>query len=173
MKGDGRGTSAPPLEVFTSEALERLRLRDEPPTAAEAELSGLWSVRRLGDEGWFGMFRLGEAERDEEPLLETRDHYLALLGAAALAVVTQGSKFRLDEQSRNGRFPLRREGEEVGSARVFLADICEVLDAFEAAIRSPSTLALILEAAGATALERAGRELGMRISMERREGEEE
>ena len=43
---DAPGTAPdrrPPLQVFTEEALAKLRLRDQPLTAAEAELAGPWA----------------------------------------------------------------------------------------------------------------------------------
>jgi hypothetical protein len=51
----------------------------------------------------------------------------------------------------------------VGALDPFLADLAAALDALEAIVRSPTALALVLEAAGPTALERAGRELGLRL----------
>lgn len=158
----GAGTARPPLRVFTEEALERLRRADEPPTAAEAELSGPWRVHELR-EGGFGVFRHGDEEAGDPPLGRFAGRHLALLAAAALPGLGRASAYRVDPQGGEAGYPLVREGVEVGALGIFLADLAPALDALEALLRSPPALALLLEAAGPTALERAGRELGMRL----------
>lgn len=151
----------PPLRVFTEEALERLRLGDEPPTAAEAELAGPWRVERLGS-GW-ALFRRGDREAGEPPLGRFADRHLALLAAAVLPGLGRACGFRVEPEAAEAGYPLRREGIEAGALAVFLADLAPALDVVDALLRSPAALALLLEAAGPTALERAGRELGLRL----------
>lgn len=157
------GPARPPLRVFTEEALERLRRTDEPPTAAEAELSGPWRVRELPGGDGFGVFRRGDEEAGDPPLGRFAGRHLALLAAAALPGLGRASGFRVGPEGGDAGYPLLREGVEVGALGVFLADLAPALDALEALLRSPPALALLLEAAGPTALERAGRELGLRL----------
>ena len=160
--GAGRA-HRPPVRVFTEEALERLRRGDEPPTAAEAELSGPWRVRRLPGNAGFGLFRRGDEEAGDPPLARFAGRHLALLAAAALPGLGRASAFRVGPEAGEAGYPLLREGVEAGALGVFLAELAPALDALEAVVRSPAALALLLEAAGPTALERAGRELGLRL----------
>ena len=161
--GGAGPASRPPLRVFPEEALERLRRADEPPTAAEAELSGPWRVRELPAGGDFGVFRRGDEEAGDPPLARFGGRHLALLAAAALPGLGRATGFRVGPEAGEAGYPLLREGIEVGALGVFLADLAPALDALEALLRSPPALALLLEAAGPTALERAGRELGLRL----------
>lgn len=161
--GAGGAGPAPPLRVFTEEALERLRRADEPPTAAEAELSGPWRVCELPEGGVFGVFRRGDEEAGDPPLGRFAGRHLALLAAAALPGLGRGSGYRVAPEAGAAGYPLLREGVEAGALGVFLADLAPALDVLEALLRSPPAMALLLEAAGPTALERAGRELGLRL----------
>jgi len=164
--GDGgpAGNAAPgrggPLRVFTEEALRRLSDYDEPPTAAEAELSGPWRVERLGHA--FGVFQCGD-DAGDPPLGRFAARHLALLAAAALPGLGRASAFRVHPEAGEFGYPVLREGVEVGAVRIFLADLAPALDALETLLRSPAALAVLLEAAGPTALERAGRVLGQRL----------
>lgn len=155
---------ARPVQVFTDEALRRLRLRDEPPTAGEAELAGPWHVSRLPD-GGFGVFRRGDEEAGAPPLGVFAGRHLALLVAAALPGVGREEMYRVHPEAGEGGggYPLLRAGGVVGSLEVFLGDLTRPLEVLECVVRSPAALALVLEAAGPTALERAGRELGLRL----------
>lgn len=159
------GTPAPPpppLKVFTEEALDRLRQRDEPPTAGEAELSGPWRIVRLPD-GDFGVFRRADEEAGDPPFCRFASRALALLATAALYGLGRGAVYRVAPEAGAIGFPLLREGSEAGALAVFLADLAPALDVLDALLRSPPALALLLEAAGPTALDRAGRELGLRL----------
>lgn len=165
---DGRGgdggrkprARVPPLQVFTEEALRRLSDWDEPPTAWEAELSGPWQVIRLGDD--YGVVQAGKEDAGA-PLGRFTSRHLALLAAAALPGLGRGSAFEVQQESGEHGYPVRREGVDVGALRVFLADLGPALDLLETFLRSPRALALLLEAAGPTALARAGRALGQRL----------
>ena len=164
--GDGPSAtpppSAPPLRVFTEEALRQLREREEPPTAGEAELAGPWRVRRIAP-GRFGVFRHGDQEAGEPPLGVFAERHLALLAAVAFPGLGRSPVFRVHPEAGGSGYPLLRDGVEVGTLAPFLADLAPALDALEAVIRSPGALALVLEAAGPTALELAGRALGLRL----------
>lgn len=150
------------VAVFTPQVLDLLHERDEPATALEAEMSGPWRIVPLPD-GGFGVARWGEPELGTEPYARFADRQLALLAAAGLACLARGGTFRVETDGGSSGYPLLREGEEVGLLRVFAADLAPVLDAFEGLLRSPDALARLLEAAGATALKRAGDLLGLRL----------
>jgi len=158
----GDPTQGRPLRVFTEEALSRLRLRDEAPTAAEADLAGPWRVSRLA-RGGFGVFRRGDEEAGDPPLAVLSGRHLALLVAAALPGIGQSAVFRIHPEAGEAGYPLLRDGSEAGALVTFLGELAPALDALEAVLRSPAALALLLEAAGSAALERAGRELGLRL----------
>jgi len=159
----GEPGERPPLRVFTEEALERLRRWEEAPTAGEAELAGPWRVEPLAG-GGFGVFRSGEFEAGEPPLGRFAGRHLALLAAAALPGVGRRPTYHVHPEAGPAGYPLVREGLEAGALGVFLADLAPALDALEAIVRAPAALALLLEAAGPTALERAGRALGLRLA---------
>jgi len=154
----------PPLRVFTEEVLARLHQRDEAPTAGEAELAGPWRVSRRPEGGGFDVFRRGDEEAGEAPLGVFTGRHLALMVAAALPGVGREELFRVGPEAVEAGYPLLRLGCEVGALRVFLADLARSLHVLECLLRSPAALALLLEAAGPTALERAGRELGLRLA---------
>lgn len=155
--------SPPWIPIFTDEALSGLGREDEPLTAGEAELAGPWRVVELED-GELGVFRPGEEEAGGEPLLRTGNRQTALLAAAALPGLGRAGGHRLDEVADGERFTLWRDGIEAGSAAVFFVELATALDGLEAIVRSPEALAFLLEAAGATALEQAGRRLGLRLA---------
>lgn len=157
-RGRERGA---PLQVFTEEALSRLGDYDEPPTALEAELGGLWRVVRLAN--GYGVVQWGDEVAGDPPLGRFNARYLALLAAAALPGLGRACGFKVGSEAGEEGYPLRAEGVEVGALRVFLADLGPALDLLATLLRSPVSLALLLEAAGPTALKRAGRVLGQRL----------
>lgn len=152
------------IRVFTAEVLERLRERDEPAIAIEAELEGPWEVERPpGGVGW-GVYRRGEVEAGELPLCRFAERHLALLAAAVLPGLGRGRVFRVGPEATAEGYELVRDGVVVGSARFFLSDLAGALEAVEAVARSAVALALVLEASGATVLEQVGRELALRLA---------
>lgn len=164
--GGGVAASAParlPPQAFTAEVLETIQRVSEPRTAAEAELAGPWWAVRSARQGEYDVVRRGDLEAGIEPLARFSERQLALLAAAALPAVGRAPAFRVVPEARDGRYPILREGEAVGSLDVFLADLAPALDLLIALMRSPAALALLLEAAGGTALQRAGRELALRL----------
>lgn len=164
--------------IFTPEFLLRLHRQDEPPTAGEAELVGPWRVVPLSG-GGHGVWRSGEAPDSgcgdgeitaagearpapgrRPPWGRFASRQAALLTAAALPGLGRRPIFRVTpETAAEGGYGLLREGVEVGVVRHFLEDLAPAVEALEATVRSPPALALLLAAAGPTALELAGREL--------------
>lgn len=151
------------LEIFTQEALKRLRESEEPPTGGEAELAGPWRVVRLARRD-FGVFQPGEDTEADPPFGRFTGRHVALLAGAALPGLGRAGSFRVGPEAGENGYPLLRGGMEVGTLSYFLAELATALDLLDAVVRSPLALALLLEAAGPTALERSGRVLGRRLA---------
>jgi hypothetical protein len=170
---DGRagiGRSAPPVNAFTADFLDRLLESDQPATAAEAAVAGPWEVEPVGGYGW-GVFRQagggaaappgegggGGGGRRGEPagLLEERQD--ALLLAAALPGSARGGELRLRPDRGPDGYPLAAGRRDVGRLAWFDTHLVATLAAFRALVACPRCLALVLEAAGHDALEQAGR----------------
>ncbi len=100
--------------AFTPEFLQRIGERDEPLTAAEADVAGPWAVEEMPGVGW-GLYRAGEgAARQFRPHAVFRDRAIALLFAAVLPGTGRDKAFRLrKEPPRRGlcrRVGSRRQG---------------------------------------------------------------
>jgi hypothetical protein len=151
--------------AFSSSFLHRVAERDEPPTAGEADAAGPWRVLELPGQG-FGLFRIGEsAARGHRPAARFRQRWLALIAAAVLPGTGRDAAFRLQKDSGPEGFAVEtgNGGEPVGFLELFDERLIEDLHVAEGLLRSPEALALLLEAAGQVALERAGAILDERI----------
>jgi hypothetical protein len=151
--------------AFSPSFLHRIGEIDEPPTAGEADPAGPWRVLELPGRG-FGLFRIGESpERGHRPAAVFRQRWLALLAAAVLPGTGQDAAFRLQMNSGPEGFAIEagNGGKAVGHLELFDERLIEALHVVEGLLRSPETLALLLEAAGQVALERAGAILDERI----------
>jgi hypothetical protein len=147
--------------VFTSQFLCRMAERDEPPTAGDADVAGPWRIEPIPGRG-FGLFRLGESlARGFAPVAVFPSRWLALLTAAVLPGTGRDPLLRIDKQpDADGVYPLLLpglQGEEVaGQLRVFDEHLVDALNVVAHLLQSPESLAWLLEAAGAVALERCG-----------------
>lgn len=149
--------------AFTPEFLQRIGERDEPVTAAEADVAGPWHVEEIPGSGW-GLYRQGAA-RQFRPYGIFRDRALALLFAAVLPGTGRDKAFRLrTEPAAEGFLVESPEGEVVGALSLFDETLVAMAHAAEALVRSPESLANLLEAAGGLALEHAGVILDARLS---------
>jgi hypothetical protein len=154
-------------------ALSRLFLRriaelDEPATAGEADVAGPWHVEEIpGPKGEtaFGLFRAGESlDRGFEPAAVFRWRWLALLAAAGYPATGRDAAFRLAKEKTDEGFSLTTAaGESAGHLELFDENLVAALHVLDSLIRTPESLAWILEAAGAVALERAGAILDERV----------
>lgn len=158
-----------PPNAFDGAFLGRLDERDEPPTALEADLAGPWRVERL-PEGPYGVFRQGEGpSRGQTPAALCKDRWHAQLIAALLPILARDPAYRFcedEEEDGEGGYALEsREawGAEVGRFLVRDPAVPVGLHVLEGLMRSPLALALLLEACGKVALERAGAILEERI----------
>ena len=155
--------------VFTSQFLCRMAGRDEPPTAGDADVAGPWRIEPIPGHG-FGLFRLGESlARGFAPLAVFPSRWLALLTAAVLPGTGRDPLFRIDKQpNADGVYPLLLpdlRGEELaGYLRLFDEALVDALNVVAHLLQSPESLAWLLEAAGAVALERCGAILAERTA---------
>ena len=147
--------------IFTTQFLSRMAERDEPPTAGDADVSGPWQIEPIPGRG-FGLFRIGESlARGHAPVAVFPSRWLALLAAAVLPGTGRDPLLRLDKQpDAAGLYPLLvpgLEGEELaGQLRLFDEALVGALNVAAHLLQSPESLAWLLEAAGAVALERCG-----------------
>jgi hypothetical protein len=151
--------------AFSPSFLHRIGEIDEPPTAGEADAAGPWRVLELPGEG-FGLFRIGESPaRGYRPAARFRQRWLALLAAAVLPGTGRDAAFRLQKDSGPAGFAVEtgNGGEVVGHLELFDERLIEALHVAAGLLRSPEALAVVLEAAGQVALERAGAILDERI----------
>jgi hypothetical protein len=164
MRSSNQFTPSLP-NAFSSSFLHRIAELDEPPTAGEADAAGPWRILELPG-GGFGLFRTGEsAERGHRPAARFRHRWLALLAAAVLPGTGRDAAFRLHKASGPEGFAVEtgNGGEPVGSLELFDERLIEALHVAAGLLRSPESLALLLEAGGQVALERAGAILDERI----------
>jgi len=145
-----------PVNAFHPAYLRQLDQQDDPVTAGEAVTGGFWRVVPLGDER-YGLFRLWESPEDgDEPFGTLTDRDTALLAAAFLPLVDRARSFSVDPDDAAGPL-LYRDGRAVGRLRHGNPELTEALNLADGLARSPASIASFLEAAGAAALELAGK----------------
>lgn len=151
--------------AFSPSFLRRLGRRDEPPAGGEADLAGPWRVEEVSGRGW-GLFRLGESpEWGSGPYAVTPSLWLARVIAALLPSLGRDAAYRLDKERGSEGFAVRDgSGQALAYLGLFDVNLVEVLNAVDGLLRSPESLAWLLEGAGAVALERAGAILEARVS---------
>jgi hypothetical protein len=146
-----------PSNAFSPDFLRRLDERDEPITSAEADMAGPWSVEPLAGRG-FGLFRAGERPpRGFPPYALFPDRFLALLAAAVLPGTGREPLLHLGLDAGPDGYDVRLDdGTVVGHLGQFDEALIGGMNVAVALVRSPLALSLVLEAAGAVALERCG-----------------
>lgn len=142
--------------AFDPEFLDRFGEEDQPPST-EADTAGPWRVEEAPG-GW-GVF----AEGESEPEAVFAERELALLAAAALPASGAPDRFRLQD-TPDRPYPIRDHGEPVGTVRWWRDDLIGTMNRFASLTRSPTSMAYLMEAAGAMTLERTGRVLRHRVA---------
>lgn len=161
-----------PDTVFRKSFLETFHERDESAGSCAAMLSGRWKiVEREGGVhgyGFFEVFREWEDELTEQPYatFQFRDH--ALLLAAIAPIFDQPPIYEAGEGTN--QVPLYCEGRMVGEFKWAPDELVDILNVAAHLVRSPSALALLLEAAGPSTIDAVGRLLHQRTM--RQEGNE-
>jgi len=161
---DDRTPSHPP-NAFTPAFLRRFEEQDEPPTAGEADVAGPWFIEPIPSLG-FGLFRAGESlARGFQPAAVFPDRWLALVVAAVLPGTGRDPLLRLNKQpDAEGYGVALDDGEPVGHFELFDEPLLDAMNVAVALVRSPWSLAWLLEAAGPLALERCGTILAERFT---------
>jgi hypothetical protein len=166
----GRSTS-PPGNAFTLAFLDHLDPEDDPPTATEALAEGPWTVVRVAapripfaepngeppceTEPW-AVVRAG-GRPDIEPPAATFVHlHPARLASAAVPIAARDAAYRLDRAASPRGFALRHGDRVAGHLPWHHQELVVALNHLDALARSPRALTAVLEAAGASALRRAG-----------------
>ncbi len=149
-----------PANAFDESFLTDLDRADEPVGAAEAETAGPWRIEELSHRGvqrW-GVFQSAAgSRRGGYPVALFGRRELALLAAAVLPATGRDSILRLEPDESSEGFALRGpNGDVEGHLRHFDQPLEEALHVAAYLTRSPASLALLLEAAGSTALRDAG-----------------
>jgi hypothetical protein len=163
MQGFEDGSTPSLFNIFVKEFLARLGSRNEPASAAEADVAGPWEIEELRYT-CYGLYRRGESSaRGHRPAAICKDRALALLTAAALPGTGRDPLFHLQKDPSADGYALEAGGEVIAHLACFDEKLVEALHVLESVLRSPEALAHILEAAGAVALERAGAILGGRV----------
>jgi hypothetical protein len=163
MRGYDDSTPSSSRNAFSPLFLRRLGRRDEPPTAGEADLAGPWRVEEIPGRGW-GLFRLGESPEEVPPFAVTPSPWLAWVLAAVLPSLGRDAAYRLDKERGSEGFAVRDgAGQVVVYLGLFDPNLVEALNWADGLLRSPESLAWLLEGAGSVALERAGAILEGRV----------
>jgi hypothetical protein len=143
--------------AFARAFLKHFEEQDEPPTGPEADVAGPWFVEPIPGLG-FGLFRAGESLAGGfRPAAVFPDRWLALLAAAVLPGTGRDPFLRLEqEEAEDGYAVTLDDGAVAGHFEMFDENLLEALNHAVALVRSPWSLAYLLEAAGPLALERCG-----------------
>jgi hypothetical protein len=143
--------------AFSPSFLEQFMERDEPPTCGEADVAGPWHVEPIPGLG-FALFRAGESlSRGFRPAAVFPDRWLALLAAAVLPGTGRDALLRLSkEEDAEGFGVALDDGEIVGHFELFDESLLDAINVTAGLVRSPQSLAYLLEAAGPAALARCG-----------------
>lgn len=151
--------------AFSPAFLERIGERDEPPTAAEADVAGPWRIEEIpGAPVRYGLFPPGRSHgQGDRPYAVFFRKDLALIAAAVLPGTGRDAAFRLDPDAGPEGYAVTSGGEAVGHLALFDENLVAALHVTDALLRSPAALAGLLEAAGAITLERSGAILDARV----------
>jgi hypothetical protein len=172
MRDRGNPTPLSTGNAFDRAFLDLLDPEDDPVTATEAVAEGPWTVVRVtapkipfaepnGPEPW-AVVREGDRP-EEEPSAATFVHlHSAWLAVAAVPVAARDAVYRLDREQDPRGFALRHDGRVVGHLPWHHQELVAALNHLDALARSPRALAAVLEAAGASALQRVGALLARR-----------
>jgi hypothetical protein len=165
MRSYPKGTTVPTYtshpNAFNPVFLSRLAERDEPPTAGDADVAGPWRIEPIPGHG-FGLFRIGESlARGFAPVAVFPSRWLALVMAAILPGTGRDPLFRIEKDpDADGVYPLILPGpdggEVVGRLQLFDEAAVDGMNVVAHLLQAPESLAYLLEAAGAVALERCG-----------------
>jgi hypothetical protein len=169
MRSTNQDSTRRPNAIST-DFLSRFDDRDEPPTAHEAEVAGVATIYEIAGRG-FCLYLPGDyPDLGHLPVACFFERWRALLAAAVLPGTGRDPVYRLLQEAAAEGFALisgvGREGrpEAAGHLRLFDERLASALAVADALLRSPQSLALLLEAAGKVALSRTGALLAANVS---------
>ena len=156
--------SQQPLNAFSPEYIGALRERDEPASAADGDVAGPWRLRERED--GFHVFREWESfEAGHRPVASFKAREDALFFVVALGVAGRSAIFRVRDAGKTGGegYPLEREGELVGTLRIYRAELVVIAHALASVVRSPVDLSILFDLSGSQVQEMTGEILGREI----------
>ena len=165
MRSFANGTIPSSRNAFSPSFLKRIGERDEPATAGEADVAGPWHPEEIPGAGW-GLFPPGAGvESGGRPYAVFPHRWQALLAAAVLPGTGREPAFRLAKEAGPDGYAVEHgpTGEPAGHLELFDEKLVDALHVVETLLRSPESLAHLLEAAGQVALERSGAILDGRV----------
>jgi len=142
--------------AFTAEYLELLAERDEPVTAAEADVAGPWHLEAHPSSGW-AVLRQAENLESSQPMAIFSKKDAARLAAAVLPSTGRRSRYRLGKDPDALGYPVYDDAQVVGHLERFHENLVVALNVVDALVSSPVALAWLLDAAGGLALAHAGK----------------
>jgi hypothetical protein len=142
--------------AFTAEYLELLAERDEPVTAAEADVAGPWHLEAHPWGGW-AVLRQGTSLSSSQPVAIFSKKDAARLAATVLPSTGRPSRYRLGKDPDELGYPVYDDAQVVGHFERFHEDLVVALNVVDALVSSPGALAWLLDAAGGLALAHAGK----------------
>ena len=145
--------------AFSPSFLKQFSQRDEPPTGPEADVAGPWRVETTSDPQFpFALFRAGESlARGFRPAAVFAERWLAHLAAAVLPGTGRDAFLHLNkEPDAEGYGVALEDGTLAGRFELFDEALLGAVNSVVAVVRSPWSLACLLEAAGPLAVERCG-----------------
>jgi hypothetical protein len=151
--------------AFRRTFLDVLDERTEPSSAGEADYDGPWTVLpcpRQGTEG-FGVFRQHERPAEDRPEAWFRYREQALLAVAVLPSLARDPHYQIAADGEAGGFLVRQAGEPVGYFTTFNEALVQSMHVGECLLRSPTSLASLLLAAGTNAFRLLGSILMARL----------
>jgi len=166
MRDRRNGSTSPltPPNIFSAEFLDKLRERDEPITAFEAEFGGPWKVEPVaGRPGALAVLRRWESlEVGDVPEGIFWHPETAALLEVCLPILAREPRFHLEDAEAPEGYPVTAVfGEQgpvlAGWLRHAELQTVEALHLLDGVVRSPAALAALLKAAGPIAIEQVGR----------------
>ena len=169
MRGSkNRSTPSLPPNAFSPSFLRRFAERDLPPTAGEANAAGPWVIEEIPSFG-FGLSRVGMSYARGYTLTAAFvDRWLALVAAAVLPGLGQTPLVfrRKREDDRPGYEVVLFDGTVVGHLSPAAKRLVGRMNTAIYLLKSPESLARLMEGAGAVVLERCGAILDEQLSDE-------
>jgi hypothetical protein len=157
-------SSPQPVNAFSREYIEALRQRDEPASVTDGDVLGPWRLEERSGE--FHVFREWEAfQTGHSPVASFKSREDALFFQVALGIAGRPAILRAHEAEEPGKrgYVVEREGETVGSLRMYRAEVLVIAHTLASLARSPVDLSILFELSGSQVQEMTGEILGQGV----------